>query len=402
MATTPVFTFQDVCELLWNMFDPATKPPTGRELRAARNAVIKAYRDLQLSHGWSYYQRRQPIHAEAAYRTGTIAYDHTGGASERLVTLSDGTWPANAARGAMVIDGVHYLVAERLGDTTVTLGANSNPGADIAAGESYLWYRDTYPLPVNFHRARLVGETNSSTSWRELVYRDQASVRSLHMEGYPTTPSDPIWYAIGNDGDYLGAMSLMLVPAPLAATTIDIVYDTHPRALTTYKEATGTVSVSAGATAVTGSGTAFSSAHVGAVIRFTTSTTLEPTGPAGHVDGVTNPFLVQRVITAVASATSLTIDSAVSATTTLTAVKFVISDPIDVEPITMRSVLEAMACAEYAYHQKREDFPMLLARAKDELILAMGYDQRSTASRSGMLEEGHGGYPWGSVDSEPT
>ena len=35
-----------------------------------------------------------------AYLTGTVAYDHQGGTYDRLLTLTDGTWPAWAAPAA--------------------------------------------------------------------------------------------------------------------------------------------------------------------------------------------------------------------------------------------------------------------------------------------------------------
>jgi hypothetical protein len=101
-------------------------------------------------HRWSVYEAEYFLRVEAAYSTGTIAYDHTGGVVERLVTLTDGTWPDEVQHYRIVIDGDHYPIERRVSDTTLTLQPSENPGADVAAGTSYQVYRQSYPLPIGF------------------------------------------------------------------------------------------------------------------------------------------------------------------------------------------------------------------------------------------------------------
>lgn len=78
-----------------------------------------------------------------AYSTGTILYDHSGGASERLVTITGGTLPGWVNTDcAITIGGVRYPIASVLSTTTLTLGASSNnftnnPGADVGPGAAY-------------------------------------------------------------------------------------------------------------------------------------------------------------------------------------------------------------------------------------------------------------------------
>lgn len=385
MSTTPIMTFQDACELLWHMFNPAVKPPTGRELNAARNAVIRSYRDLPQSHRWSYYSRHGLLTTSASKTTGTVIYRHTGGAYERMLTLTGSTWPTDAARGQVQIAGVYYDVEDYKSTTIITLSMNTNPGADISTASSYTWMRDSYPLPVNFRRVLSLGETSTGSAWYPLEYLPPGQFHdTVKMDG--GTTDRPNYYTIRSSGDYVGAMEIIFGKPPNAARSYDMLYEVQPRDLTTYKYATGTVTLAAGATAVVGSTTAFSAAHVGSVIRFSESTTVEPTGAAGHVDGVCNPFLAQRTVTAVADTTHLTIDSLVSATSTLTGVKFVISDPIDIEPIVMRTAFETLCLANYAFVQKREDYKDLKSAAMQELVLAMGQDSRSIQSRSGAQQ----------------
>lgn len=72
------------------------------------------------------------------YSTGTVAYDHTGGANERQLTLSGGTWPTWAKLpGRVFINDDWYALNTRVSDTVVTLTSGDNPGSDIAAGASY-------------------------------------------------------------------------------------------------------------------------------------------------------------------------------------------------------------------------------------------------------------------------
>lgn len=73
-----------------------------------------------------------------SYSTGTIEYDHTGGANENQVTLSGGTWPTYAKSPArLFVNGTFYNVLARISDSIITLKTTSNPGADIAAGATF-------------------------------------------------------------------------------------------------------------------------------------------------------------------------------------------------------------------------------------------------------------------------
>src|SRR5574338_846908 len=82
--------------------------------RKARRAVQNAYRDMAKDHRWRYYLIIGRLATVEYYSTGTIAYDHTGGANERQVTLTSGTWPSWAANGILVIDNVTYEVDSRV------------------------------------------------------------------------------------------------------------------------------------------------------------------------------------------------------------------------------------------------------------------------------------------------
>jgi hypothetical protein len=111
--------------------------PDSQALRDCRRSVLQAYRDLANAHPWSYLLTHGRVATRPPYMTGTIAYDHVGGAYDREVLLSGGTWPDWAGLGTHLrIGDVTYAVDERRGDTSITLLADLNPGADVDLGRT--------------------------------------------------------------------------------------------------------------------------------------------------------------------------------------------------------------------------------------------------------------------------
>src|SRR3990167_9147224 len=160
-SETTVDTFADTVEWLLDLYDIDR---SARSLRQARRAVITAYRDLPSKAHWSYFKRRVQFQTEASQAVN-LAYDHTGGTYERLLTLTTGTWPTNAALGRVLLDSVAYDIEERKSNTEVTLSVASNPGADVAATDA-TWFRSVYTLPVRFIRS---GEFYEIASSRRLT-----------------------------------------------------------------------------------------------------------------------------------------------------------------------------------------------------------------------------------------
>lgn len=114
-----------------------TKDNSGIELNGCENSVI---RNCLFINGDK---------TATTYNTGTVSYDHTGGSSERLVTLSGGSFPAWVdTDAAITIAGVRYPIASVLSSTTLTLNAASstntvnNPGADV--GSTSNWSVSSY------------------------------------------------------------------------------------------------------------------------------------------------------------------------------------------------------------------------------------------------------------------
>lgn len=76
---------------------------------------------------------RNSYETTLSYSTGTVVYDHTGGSSERLVTLTGGSFPAWVDAGARIKVGTDWgTIASRINATNITL--SSGPSADVSSG----------------------------------------------------------------------------------------------------------------------------------------------------------------------------------------------------------------------------------------------------------------------------
>jgi hypothetical protein len=168
---------------------------------------------------------------------------------------------------------------------------------------------------------------------------------------------------------------------PLSAVTLDIHYEASPRPLWTEYEATGTVSVNAEGVTVTGTGTAFTSTHVGAILRFGVNTTTPPSDEIGScIVQNSQPYAHQRRVIEVVSAASLVIDQPVPVA--MSGVKYAISDPIDIEPAAMWTAFLRLAEAEFARQIRSEDAPRRRAEALAFTRLALENDSRHAVTSS--------------------
>lgn len=313
-------TYQDMVSRLRDFLGGNTDATVSRDVK---RVIAQAIKDWPGLHRWSWYWSKAAMFLRATYDTGTVAYDHTGGTYERMVTLTSGTWPTWAAEGTVAIDDVRYRVATRESGTVITLHADQNPGADVSSGTDYTLMQDTYTLPADFSGS-LTPLVPSSRNFHYLP--PSRWHRSSRLNGQSGTPTR---YTMFQSPDYPDRLALAVEPYPTSAETLDCLYQRKPREPRTEKESTGTITVSSGATSVAGSGTVFTQAHVGCVLRLGTATT-EPTGNEGS-----SPYAEELIVRKVTSTTALELYSA--AASAHTAVKYTLSDPIDVRPNAMES-----------------------------------------------------------------
>src|SRR4051812_8487200 len=67
--------------------------PTQNAHRDIFRALNDATDEWGQVHDWNYFKTWLRIALHGSQTDGTIAYDHTGGAYERMVTLTGATWP---------------------------------------------------------------------------------------------------------------------------------------------------------------------------------------------------------------------------------------------------------------------------------------------------------------------
>jgi len=367
-----LYTFNDMVEHLADTYDIHRE---GRLLRNCRRAVLTAYREIPHMMRWKYYDRRYVLATVAPQSTGTIAFDLTGGAFERLITLTGATFPADAAQYRIIIGGNHYDIEDYKTSTTVTLAADSHPSADKAAGTSYLIYKSNYRLPSDF---RKIGRIIDVDNQREMGVTDSDTQLSQSIYYYDS-PDQPYITSIRADGEFPSELKIIFTPPPDSVREYDIIYEAKAMPLAVEKHIAGTVSITAGSPTVTGSTTAgFTSAMVGSVIRFSANANKLPTSFIGDTDGTTNLFTEQGIVKSVESATSLTLTA--NATNTLSDVKYMISDVVDIEQDAMMTVFQRRMEAEYERLARLDTRQEAEAAFQRALVLAKESDQRSTTA----------------------
>ena len=348
-----LFTYQDALE---HLEAHTLGGAMDAERRDFRSDVLGAYVDLASRYDWLYYHTEHEIRLEAQYSTGTITYDN----STKQVTIYDvddlaetaATWPTNATEGRIKINDVRYPIESRVSNTVIKLPDDINPGENIStttpyvtnatkvAAEAsrgtttYTWLRSSYTLPADFKDMDPPHTENSYFNQRP-VSLDSIMAFERHIRA---SSNPPRWYAIGPDPNLYGQMAMYVQYEPNEAEGLRFFYRRFPRPITysgtepaSYTE---TLALSnAGQAVVNGAtGTEFNSNMVGSVLRIGTTST-KPTGKRGL-----NPFVEQRIIKSVGSATQLTLDANLENTISA-GTKYVISDPLDLRPTMIEPFL---------------------------------------------------------------
>lgn len=359
MALVPLTTYKDLVD---HLVDWLGASPTGEAQRDARRAVLAGLRTISTAHNWSYYYTRGHINTNAIYTTGTVGYT----SATRTITLTGGSFPSWALYGSIQVFNIVYQIAANPDPATLILTGGSAPASDFAPGQSYTLYRDTYPLPGDCQAvSRMVLMNNAFSLWYE--HPDLWLERQRVYRG----PATPRTYTLRGEAHYYGVLAVSFFPPPDAVYPFDFVYKRVARALIVDGVTAGTASATLGSTTISGSGTTWTSNMVGSVFRLGTATD-PPTGLVGP-----SPAVLEGVILAVGSPTSMTIDT--SSPITLGNAKYVISDPVDVEPVSMLTPLLRACEHQLGIARSRDNVAQLAAAYRDALILAREADSRNFA-----------------------
>lgn len=367
-------TYKDLLELA---IDYLGANPGGDASRDARRAVLNAIREFSNAKRWVYYYTHGRVVSNPPQNTGTIAYDHTGGTYERMVTLAGATWPTYANRSSLVINNIPYEVDKLKSSTVLTLTAATNPGADVAALTAYNLYQDTYPLPADCLACdRMILQNNAFALWYENPGLWLERQRVYH------TPAVPRTYTFTGSNVFLGSLEVRFFPAPDNQYCFDFIYQRRPRPLRTEDYHVGSVAVTSSSATVTGTGTAWTQAMIGSVIRLSADGVNLPTSTAGN-----NQPLYERIINSVESATSLTADDTFDQT--LSGLKYRISDPVDIEDGAMLTALERCIEMQVGLSRDRKTADRAMAMYKQALVAAMEADARNFSLQSSGPSHGY-------------
>jgi hypothetical protein len=334
MTTVNFFTYRDAIR---HCADYLGVPPEAQAKRDCRRAVLESYREFSAASRWFYYFQRGRINTSAPQTTGTVTYV----SATRQLTLTGATWPSWVTFGVVVIQNITYDVDTSVSSTVVTLSTNACPNADISTATQYTLYRDTYPLPADCLQVDQLVDVGNQTIPCYVNPRDW-----LQQQRITKSPARPRDYTITSDPHYFGTMAIRFFPPPDTVYEFDFMYQRQPRQLRWDDVNAGTVSIAASSAVVTGTGTAFDSRYAGSVIRTSTTSTDSPEALTWET-----PYDQERVILTYTSTTSVTVDTTYP--TTYSGVKYIISDPIDIEAGAMLNCF--LRCCEKNLSYSRKD-----------------------------------------------
>lgn len=363
-----LWTYRDLIDRLIIFGEAGTQSQMWQNYRLA---VDEAYRWVVYRRPWRYLLKHYEVAMTGPYSTGTIAYTE----SSRQVVLTGGTWPTWAANGHLRVAGQFYDVYSRDSNTQLTLAPNTTPGIDLAALTGYELYQSVYTLPGDYRKLFL--PENTQSLWQSSYVEPN---NWFTLERHIGAVGIPNRWTVMRDPKLMGSWAIYVYPHPAVQMTEGFLYQSTPRPLRVSgygaNDYAGTVSISASASVI-GSGTHFTAADVGSVLRVGTSTTAAPDGYTG-----VNPYSEQGIITAVSSTTACTLGAAF--TGTYTTVKYVKSDPVDVPESMIEAILSR---ARWTFLKNKPSDPRVSREyermANDALIAACENDVHALVDRGG-------------------
>lgn len=143
------------------------------------------------THDWSFLMPSATMSLNASYSTGTIA------ATNGVVTLSGGTWPAWSAAGEINISGTNYTISTRDSDTQLTLGDISS-ASDASSSTTYSLHQDDYDLPDDFGNVLgVMTYSQADNAMQPVEFVGEGRMRELRQRDNITySGDDPLYAAV--------------------------------------------------------------------------------------------------------------------------------------------------------------------------------------------------------------
>lgn len=337
--------------------------PQDAEQRDIRTAVHKAYTEVTQIRDWAYYHVHGRVITQAPYSTGTVT------SSGSTVTLTGGTWPSWAATGAYLKVGTEICrVASRTSGAVIVLDSSLALKANVTA-QPYTLYRTVYPLPSDF---RNLDEPSDEYNWWAGLYitPDEA----MKLERVSNSSGEPYHWTVIKDPDAAG-WAIKLIGYPTQAETIDFTYRRAARPLkySGHESAARIASLHLAGTQASSGDLIVSEGIVGSILRV--GTAAEYPGP---IESLT-PYASEHLITGWEDENNFV----VSPGETVSGVKALFTDPIDVAPHMQQAV---DSCCDYWLARIRgQKADNAYAMYQRDLRLAFEMDQ--LAPLSGRSQE---------------
>lgn len=351
-ASTEVVTLQDMVHAL--IMRSGTTAATNLSNSRIIKAIQSAVRSFHTKHRWRYY-RRQARFKTSPSLTVEIDFDYTGGAEERLVTITDGDpWPTDATYGELWIGEDSYRILKRISDTQATLESEFSPSADLNEVDA-IWKRRSYRFQRAIRDIEFIENVTTGAQMYQMPMGEFATLRS----------GTPRYFSWQNHGSEFGASEIILHPIPTVAETIEAHAAILPL-VPTIHSVTGTdLSGTSGTTAVTCAGGSFSSKHIGSILRVS----LNADAPTQYKS---DDWTFQAFITEVPSATTLTLSEPLPAS--YSSRGYLISSPIDIEVSVMLEAFEDECFFQYTKNHNHQGLKDAAAIAQKSLRDAMVRD----------------------------
>jgi hypothetical protein len=366
-----MLTYQDCVE---HLITSSFGGPQDAEQKDIRTAIQRAYAEVSTIRDWEYFNQQGRIYLSPSW-IGSVTYV----ASTRTLTKQSGDpFPTDAVSHRIRVGDYVCGIATRVSGTQLVLDSTLTLPGDIPISAEARMYRSVYPLPADF---RNIDAPVDETGWTNFMYVSQDVAMKIESSNNALGP--PYYWTVVKDPNSFGyAIKILMDGYPIDVDTLDFTYRRSPRQmrLSGHEAPSRAGTVSVAGTSVTGTGTAFASTMVGSVLRLGTSTVVPDTL------GSMNPYADQARVVSVASATSLVVDKAMTAS----GVKYVITDPVDMPPGMHNCLLSA---CEYWLARTRNAKPdNAFSLYQRDLRLAMENDQ--VAPLSGSLRIVWDAYGW--------
>ena len=279
---------------------------------------------------WQWYHKHGRIDFQASW-SGTVTYNAT---TKTFTKQSGDDFPTYANRSSIRVNDVVSKINTRSSGSEIIVDDTINHPVDLASATSATIFRSIYPLPIDFKNIDSPVDQNALTNF---LYVEQDT--AMKGEGTSNRHGPPnTWTIVHNPyRESEGPWAIQVLGYPTEVEALDFTYRRDPRTirLSGHEAAARAGTVTVSGTTVTGTATSFTDDMVGSIIRFGTSSAIPDTLYS------LNPFVREAKILAVASATSLTIDTPISSGVDSGA-KYLVSDPVDASPQMRNAILSAM------------------------------------------------------------